>query len=61
MTIAMYKRYNQSQRIRYIVKFGSNIWLTFQGEDQLKTSICTFLAVLSHFDIILQNISEKVS
>ncbi|KAJ6664680.1 hypothetical protein lerEdw1_006253 [Lerista edwardsae] len=31
-----------------------------EGEDQLKTSICTFLAVLSHFDVILQNVSEKV-
>ncbi|KAH0622497.1 hypothetical protein JD844_024859 [Phrynosoma platyrhinos] len=32
-----------------------------EGEDQLKTSICTFLAVLSHFDIILQNTSEKAT
>ncbi|NXI58537.1 TARB1 methyltransferase, partial [Chloroceryle aenea] len=28
-------------------------------EEKLKTSICTFLSVLSHFDIILQNASEK--
>lgn len=33
----------------------------FQGEDNLKTSICTFLAVLSHWDIITQNLTEKVS
>ncbi|XP_065257613.1 probable methyltransferase TARBP1 [Emys orbicularis] len=29
------------------------------GEEKLKTSICTFLSVLSHFDIILENTSEK--
>ncbi|XP_053155411.1 probable methyltransferase TARBP1 isoform X2 [Hemicordylus capensis] len=40
--------------------FLQKFWDCFSyGEDQLKTSICTYLAVLSHFDIILQNISEK--
>ncbi|XP_062980444.1 probable methyltransferase TARBP1 [Elgaria multicarinata webbii] len=40
--------------------FLPKFWDCFNyGEDQLKTSICTFLAVLSHFDIILQNTSEK--
>ena len=33
----------------------------FQGEELLKTSICTFLSVLSHLDIITENILEKVS
>ncbi|XP_064365313.1 probable methyltransferase TARBP1 isoform X2 [Dromaius novaehollandiae] len=28
-------------------------------EEKLKTSICTFLSVLSHFDIVVQNTSEK--
>ncbi|XP_066473038.1 probable methyltransferase TARBP1 isoform X2 [Tiliqua scincoides] len=42
--------------------FLQKFWDCFSyGEDQLKTSICTFLAVVSHFDIILQNISEKTS
>ncbi|KAM6460808.1 putative methyltransferase TARBP1 isoform 1-T1 [Liasis olivaceus] len=41
----------------YLQKF----WSCFNyDEDQFKTSICTFLAVLSHFDIILQNTSEKI-
>lgn len=35
--------------------------ILFQGEEKLKTSICTFLSVLSHLDIIIQNIPEKVS
>uniref|UniRef100_A0A670HPX0 tRNA (guanosine(18)-2'-O)-methyltransferase TARBP1 n=2 Tax=Podarcis muralis TaxID=64176 RepID=A0A670HPX0_PODMU len=40
--------------------FLQKFWDCFNyGEDQLKTSICTFLAVMSHFDVILQNISEK--
>ncbi|XP_037677137.1 probable methyltransferase TARBP1 isoform X3 [Choloepus didactylus] len=30
-----------------------------QGEEKLKTSICTFLSVLSHLDIITQNMPEK--
>ncbi|KAM9297134.1 putative methyltransferase TARBP1 isoform 5-T5 [Morus bassanus] len=30
-----------------------------EDEEKLKTSICTFLSVLSHFDIVLQNTSEK--
>uniref|UniRef100_A0A8C4YJI8 tRNA (guanosine(18)-2'-O)-methyltransferase TARBP1 n=1 Tax=Gopherus evgoodei TaxID=1825980 RepID=A0A8C4YJI8_9SAUR len=35
-------------------------WNCFSyGEEKLKTSICTFLSVLSHFDIILENTSEK--
>ncbi|GAB5578353.1 probable methyltransferase TARBP1 isoform X6 [Prionailurus iriomotensis] len=29
------------------------------GEENLKTSICTFLSVLSHLDIITQNVPEK--
>lgn len=37
------------------------IWFLFQGEENLKTSICTFLSVLSHLDIIAQNIPEKAS
>ena len=41
--------------------FDANRQLTLQDEDSLKTCVCTFLAVLSRFDIILQNISEKVS
>uniref|UniRef100_A0A670Y1H1 tRNA (guanosine(18)-2'-O)-methyltransferase TARBP1 n=1 Tax=Pseudonaja textilis TaxID=8673 RepID=A0A670Y1H1_PSETE len=42
----------------YLQKF----WNCFNyDEDQFKTSICTFLAVLSHFDIILQNTSDKIS
>uniref|UniRef100_A0A674K363 tRNA (guanosine(18)-2'-O)-methyltransferase TARBP1 n=1 Tax=Terrapene triunguis TaxID=2587831 RepID=A0A674K363_9SAUR len=37
-----------------------NFWNCFcYGEEKLKTSICTFLSVLSHFDIILENTSEK--
>ncbi|XP_060609823.2 probable methyltransferase TARBP1 [Anolis sagrei] len=41
-------------------QFLQKFWDCFNhGEDQLKTSICTFLAVLSHFDIILQNAPEK--
>uniref|UniRef100_A0A5F9DV97 tRNA (guanosine(18)-2'-O)-methyltransferase TARBP1 n=1 Tax=Oryctolagus cuniculus TaxID=9986 RepID=A0A5F9DV97_RABIT len=29
------------------------------GEDKFKTSICTFLSVLTHLDVITQNIPEK--
>ncbi|NXU59086.1 TARB1 methyltransferase, partial [Turnix velox] len=41
-------------------QFLNKFWDCFcYDEDKLKTSICTFLSVLSHFDIILQNTSEK--
>uniref|UniRef100_A0A7M4FGM8 TAR (HIV-1) RNA binding protein 1 n=1 Tax=Crocodylus porosus TaxID=8502 RepID=A0A7M4FGM8_CROPO len=41
-------------------QFLSKFWGCFcYDEEKLKTSICTFLSVLSHFDIILQNTSEK--
>uniref|UniRef100_A0A8C3CM23 tRNA (guanosine(18)-2'-O)-methyltransferase TARBP1 n=1 Tax=Cairina moschata TaxID=8855 RepID=A0A8C3CM23_CAIMO len=41
-------------------QFLSKFWDCFcYDEEKLKTSICTFLSVLSHFDIILQNTSEK--
>ncbi|XP_053768390.1 probable methyltransferase TARBP1 isoform X2 [Desmodus rotundus] len=41
-------------------QFLPKFWDCFSyGEEHLKTSICTFLAVLSHFDIITQNIPEK--
>nr|XP_025039886.1 probable methyltransferase TARBP1 [Pelodiscus sinensis] len=41
-------------------QFLGKFWNCFcYGEDKLKTSICTFLSVLSHFDIILENISEQ--
>ncbi|KAM9564222.1 putative methyltransferase TARBP1 [Guaruba guarouba] len=41
-------------------QFLKNFWDCFcYDEEKLKTSICTFLSVLSHFDIILQNTSEK--
>ncbi|XP_044307342.1 probable methyltransferase TARBP1 [Varanus komodoensis] len=41
-------------------QFFPKFWDCFDyGEDHLKTSICTFLAVLSHFDIILQDTCEK--
>uniref|UniRef100_A0A8C6K7G1 tRNA (guanosine(18)-2'-O)-methyltransferase TARBP1 n=1 Tax=Melopsittacus undulatus TaxID=13146 RepID=A0A8C6K7G1_MELUD len=41
-------------------QFLNKFWDCFcYGEEKLKTSICTFLSVLSHFDIILQNTSEK--
>uniref|UniRef100_A0A8D0H7W7 tRNA (guanosine(18)-2'-O)-methyltransferase TARBP1 n=1 Tax=Sphenodon punctatus TaxID=8508 RepID=A0A8D0H7W7_SPHPU len=43
-------------------QFIQKFWDCFSyGEEQLKTSICTFLSVVSHFDIIIQNISEKKS
>ncbi|XP_043367322.1 probable methyltransferase TARBP1 isoform X5 [Dermochelys coriacea] len=43
-------------------QFLEKFWNCFcYGEEKLKTSICTFLSVLSHFDIILENTSEKVS
>uniref|UniRef100_A0A8D2LUL6 tRNA (guanosine(18)-2'-O)-methyltransferase TARBP1 n=1 Tax=Varanus komodoensis TaxID=61221 RepID=A0A8D2LUL6_VARKO len=43
-------------------QFFPKFWDCFDyGEDHLKTSICTFLAVLSHFDIILQDTCEKVA
>ncbi|OXB74987.1 UNVERIFIED_CONTAM: hypothetical protein H355_011783 [Colinus virginianus] len=41
-------------------QFLSKFWDCFcYDEEKLKTSICTFLSVLSHFDTILQNTSEK--
>uniref|UniRef100_A0A663MZX7 tRNA (guanosine(18)-2'-O)-methyltransferase TARBP1 n=1 Tax=Athene cunicularia TaxID=194338 RepID=A0A663MZX7_ATHCN len=41
-------------------QFINKFWDCFcYDEEKLKTSICTFLSVLSHFDIILQNTSEK--
>nr|XP_020643964.1 probable methyltransferase TARBP1 [Pogona vitticeps] len=41
--------------------FLQKFWDCFNfDEDSLKTCVCTFLAVLSRFDIILQNISEKI-
>ncbi|EMP27266.1 Putative methyltransferase TARBP1 [Chelonia mydas] len=59
-------------RTRYYVnslqhRIKNRLWQTLlvifpkldQGEEKLKTSICTFLSVLSHFDIILENTSEK--
>ncbi|NXF44587.1 TARB1 methyltransferase, partial [Oceanites oceanicus] len=43
-------------------QFLNKFWDCFcYDEEKLKTSICTFLSVLSHFDIILQNTSEKAS
>ncbi|XP_065778363.1 probable methyltransferase TARBP1 isoform X2 [Muntiacus reevesi] len=59
-------------RTRYYVnsqqhRVKNRIWQTLlvlfpkfdQGEENLKTSICTFLSVLSHLDIITENILEK--
>ncbi|XP_072827045.1 probable methyltransferase TARBP1 isoform X2 [Vicugna pacos] len=41
---------------QFLLKF----WDCFSyGEENLKTSICTFLSVLSHLDIITENIPEK--
>ncbi|XP_032955451.1 probable methyltransferase TARBP1 isoform X2 [Rhinolophus ferrumequinum] len=41
-------------------QFLPKFWDCFSyGEENLKTSICTFLSVLSHLDIITQNIPEK--
>ncbi|XP_054828884.1 probable methyltransferase TARBP1 [Eublepharis macularius] len=40
--------------------FLQKFWDCFSyDEDRLKTSICTFLSVLSHLDTVLQNTSEK--
>ncbi|XP_010226600.1 PREDICTED: probable methyltransferase TARBP1, partial [Tinamus guttatus] len=40
--------------------FLEKFWDCFcYDEEKLKTSICTFLSVLAHFDIIIQNNSEK--
>ncbi|KAM9001948.1 putative methyltransferase TARBP1 isoform 2-T2 [Sarcophilus harrisii] len=40
-------------------QFLPKFWNCFcYGEEKLKMSICTFLSVLSHLDIIIQNISE---
>ncbi|NXK60089.1 TARB1 methyltransferase, partial [Sylvietta virens] len=41
-------------------QFLEKFWDCFcYDEEKLKKSICTFLSVLAHFDIILQNTSEK--
>ncbi|XP_077024481.1 tRNA (guanosine(18)-2'-O)-methyltransferase TARBP1 isoform X2 [Tamandua tetradactyla] len=41
-------------------QFLPKFWDCFSyNEEKLKTSICTFLSVLSHLDIITQNIPEK--
>uniref|UniRef100_A0A2K6MVM6 tRNA (guanosine(18)-2'-O)-methyltransferase TARBP1 n=1 Tax=Rhinopithecus bieti TaxID=61621 RepID=A0A2K6MVM6_RHIBE len=41
-------------------QFLPKFWDCFSyGEENLKTSICTFLAVLSHLDVVTQNIPEK--
>ncbi|XP_042636578.1 probable methyltransferase TARBP1 [Orycteropus afer afer] len=41
-------------------QFLPKFWDCFSyGEEKFKTSICTFLSVLSHLDIIIQNIPEK--
>uniref|UniRef100_A0A8D2A6V5 tRNA (guanosine(18)-2'-O)-methyltransferase TARBP1 n=1 Tax=Sus scrofa TaxID=9823 RepID=A0A8D2A6V5_PIG len=41
-------------------QFLPKFWDCFSyGEENLKTSICTFLSVLSHLDIITENIPEK--
>uniref|UniRef100_H0ZIX2 tRNA (guanosine(18)-2'-O)-methyltransferase TARBP1 n=1 Tax=Taeniopygia guttata TaxID=59729 RepID=H0ZIX2_TAEGU len=41
-------------------QFLGKFWDCFcYDEEKLKKSICTFLSVLAHFDIILQNTSEK--
>ncbi|XP_036210401.1 probable methyltransferase TARBP1 isoform X4 [Myotis myotis] len=41
-------------------QFLPKFWDCFScGEEHLKTSICTFLSVLSHLDIIIQNLPEK--
>ncbi|XP_044530921.1 probable methyltransferase TARBP1 [Gracilinanus agilis] len=40
-------------------QFLPKFWNCFcYGEEKLKMSICTFLSVLSHLDIIIQNISD---
>ncbi|KAG8516600.1 putative methyltransferase TARBP1, partial [Galemys pyrenaicus] len=41
-------------------QFLPKFWDCFSyGEENLKTSICTFLSVLSHLDIIIQSIPDK--
>ncbi|NWW94794.1 TARB1 methyltransferase, partial [Rhynochetos jubatus] len=41
-------------------QFLNKFWDCFcYDEEKLKTSICTFLSVVAHFDIVLQNTSEK--
>ncbi|XP_021504002.1 probable methyltransferase TARBP1 isoform X2 [Meriones unguiculatus] len=41
-------------------QFLPKFWACFSsGEEKLKTSICTFLSVLSHLDTIIQNVPEK--
>ncbi|NXY47169.1 TARB1 methyltransferase, partial [Ceuthmochares aereus] len=63
---------NNQASVKYIIEwiiilslhkypqFLNKFWDCFcYSEEKLKTSICTFLSVLLHFDIILQNTSEK--
>ncbi|XP_053918398.1 probable methyltransferase TARBP1 [Cuculus canorus] len=63
---------NNQASVKYIIEwiiilslhkypqFINKFWDCFcYGEEKLKTSICTFLSVLLHFDIVLQNTSEK--
>ncbi|XP_037366300.1 probable methyltransferase TARBP1 [Talpa occidentalis] len=46
--------------LRKFPQFLPKFWDCFSyGEENLKTSICTFLSVLSHLDIIIQNIPDK--
>ncbi|XP_069708434.1 probable methyltransferase TARBP1 isoform X2 [Phaenicophaeus curvirostris] len=65
---------NNQASVKYIIEwiiilslhkypqFLNKFWDCFcYGEEKLKTSICTFLSVLLHFDIVLQNTSEKKS
>ncbi|XP_023404919.2 probable methyltransferase TARBP1 isoform X1 [Loxodonta africana] len=41
-------------------QFLPKFWNCFSyGEEKFKTSICTFLSVLSHLDVIIEDISEK--
>lgn len=41
-------------------QFLPKFWDCFSdGEENLKTSVCTFLSVLSHLDIITQNVPER--
>ncbi|KAM5235039.1 putative methyltransferase TARBP1 [Ctenodactylus gundi] len=41
-------------------QFLPKFWDCFSyGEEKLKTSICTFLSVLSHVDVIVQNVPDK--
>ncbi|KAM6218336.1 LOW QUALITY PROTEIN: putative methyltransferase TARBP1 [Rhynchocyon petersi] len=63
---------NNQASIKYLVEwmiililhkfpqFLPKFWDCFSyGEEKFKTSICTFLSVLSHLDVIIQDIPEK--